>query len=446
MNPQLESTLREKIIASTEGFFPEMTLRDTLNPNLPNKAVVAIGMRRSGKTTWLKQCQKEYIARGLSREDLLFFNFEDERLFDFEAVDLQTIIHIYNRLYPNLKSVRRALFLDEIQLIQGWETFVRRILDEGQYDVYLSGSSAKLLSREIATSMRGRGWEVEIFPFSFREILKHHQHLPKNDCDHFSQKERCEMDHHFENYLLKGGLPEAQGLSRADHHQLLQSYVDALLMRDIVERYNISNPTALRWMVRRLLSSPGGLFSISKFNVDLKSQGISVGKETLMEYLDHLEDAYLCESISIQTDSEKRRQVNPRKIYPIDTGFIPVFDRSAKTNLGHALESVVYLHLRRQKNDISYVKTSQGYEVDFYARSIDHGENLIQVSYSVSDNDTLKREVRALLAAADEHPKAKLLLLTGTSFPLNHNIPSNITCLPTWEWILRESIGLNSAK
>ena len=136
----------------------------------------------------------------------------------------------------------------------------------------------------------------------------------------------------------------------------------------------ITNPTALRWLVRRLMASPGGLFSISKFATDLKSQGIPVGKETLLEYLDHLEDAYLVETVSIATDSIKRKQVNPRKVYPIDSGFIPLFDRSGKSNIGHALETAVYLHLRRSKADISYVKTKNGFEVDFLAHYIEGEE------------------------------------------------------------------------
>ena len=428
--------IREKIIASVESLLPGLTLRDIHLPAIERKAVVAIGMRRSGKTTWLHQCQLDYLQHGCSREDLLYFNFEDERLQGFPAEDLQIILDTQSRLFPRQGNCKRVLFMDEIQLVPGWEMFIRRILDEGGYDIYLSGSSAKLLSREIASSMRGRAWEVEIFPFSFKEALNHRGYASEKRSELLSRKVKSEIDHYFEEYLFVGGLPEAQGLERTDRLQLLQSYVDALLMRDIVDRHHITNPTALRWMVRRLMASPGGLFSISKFSADLKSQGISVGKETLFEYLDYLQDAYLLETISIASDSVKRKQVNPRKVYPIDPGFIPLFDRSAKSNIGHALETAVYIHLRRQKADITYVKTHSGYEVDFLARYLTGEEQLIQVCFTLEDPDVFQREVRSLQEASSETPRASLLLLTGFGFHPKQPVPENIRIIPAWEWMM----------
>jgi len=436
MTLPINEIIREKIITSVESHLPELTPRDIHLPAIERKAIVAIGMRRSGKTTWLHQRQLDYLQHGYSREDLLYFNFEDERLQDFQAADLQLILDAQNRLFPQKGGAKRILFMDEIQLVPGWEMFIRRILDEGEYDIYLSGSSAKLLSREIASSMRGRAWEIEIFPFSFKEALHHRGCVPGKRTELLNRKVKSEIDHYFEDYLTVGGLPEAQGLNRTDRRQLLQSYVDTLLMRDIVDRHRITNPTALRWMVRRLMASPGGLFSISKFASDLKSQGISVGKETLFEYLDYLQDAYLLETISIASDSVKRKQVNPRKVYPIDPGFIPLFDRSAKSNIGHALETAVYIHLRRQKADITYVKTHSGYEVDFLARHLTGEEELIQVCFTLEDPNVLQREVRALLESSIDNPHASLLLLTGYSFSTKQPLPKNVQVIPAWEWMM----------
>ena len=435
MNNEVERIIAEKLISSAKADLPPMTQREVEAPLIENKAIVAIGMRRTGKTTWLHQCQRKYIEQGYDPEDLVFFNFEDERLQGFSAIQLQSIIDTQNRLYPQRSSNKRVLFFDEIQLVPEWEMFVRRILDEGEHEVYLSGSSAKLLSREIASSMRGRAWEIEIFPFSFGEVLNHRDIPFLKNNSHLSRKEKSEIDHHFESYLKIGGLPEAQGLTKSDRFQLLQGYVDTLLMRDIVDRYQITNPTALRWLVRRLMASPGGLFSISKFVTDLKSQGIPVGKETLLEYLDHLEDAYLVETVSIATDSIKRKQVNPRKVYPIDSGFIPLFDRSGKSNIGHALETAVYLHLRRRKADISYVKTKNGFEVDFLTRYIEGQEELIQVCYSIENPETFKRETRSLIEASSEHPRASLFLVIGNSTRCLHQVPEGIEVIPAWEWM-----------
>ena len=189
-------------------------------------------------------------------------------------------------------------------------------------------------------------------------------------------------------------------------------------------------------MVRRLLGSPAGLFSVTKFAADLKSQGIAVGRETLYELLEHLEDAFLLHAVPLATNSEKRRQVNPRKVYPADPGLIPVFDRSGKANTGHALESAVFIELMRRQAEVAYVKTPGGYEVDFRARHLAGGESLIQVAADIDDPDTLEREVRALEDAQVEHPEAELLLLTQESRLPFPSVPDPIRILPAWQWML----------
>ena len=231
----------------------------------------------------------------------------------------------------------------------------------------------------------------------------------------------------------------AQGLPPGERRQLLQGYVDVLLLRDVIERHEVVNPTALRWMVRRLLGSPAGLFSVTKFAGELKSQGIAAGRETLYEYLAHLEDAFLLHTIPVATDSEKRRQVNPRKVYPADSGLIPVFDRSGKGNTGHALEAAVFVELQRRKAEVAYVKTPGGFEVDFLARYPDGSEELIQVCATVDNRETLAREVRALEDAG--HPRAKRLLLTLESRMPFPNAPTSILIQPAWQWMLENPGG-----
>jgi hypothetical protein len=210
-----------------------------------------------------------------------------------------------------------------------------------------------------------------------------------------------------------------------------------LLLRDVIERHSVANVTALRWLVRRLLSSPAGLFSVTKFSADLKSQGISVSREHLYEFLSHLEDAFLLQTIPVATDSEKRRQVNPRKAYPADTALIQVFDRSGKPNTGHALETAVFTELQRRRAETAYVKTANGFEVDFLARHPDGSEDLIQVCAFVDDPETLAREVRALQDASTCYPRARQVLLTLESrlpFPA---VPAPIKILPTWQWMFQ---------
>jgi len=491
--------ITEKIAGAIEAPLPVLTPRDARLPDIKGKAFAVIGMRRAGKTSFLHQCRAARIAAGESPERLLYFNFEDERLADLVAGELGLIPETLFRLFPNVAGSHSAaagtatdgtgatapftLFLDEIQRVAGWELFARRMLDTPGCELFLSGSSARLLSREIATSMRGRAWEIQMQPFSFREWLRHHKpqgladlaEMPAGDVAgtagaagaaagtvaRLSAIKRARVDAAFARYLQTGGFPEAQSLSPVDRRQLLQGYVDVLLLRDVAERHGDTNLVALRWLTRRLLAAPAGLFSVSRFADDCKSQGVAVSRDNLHAYVAHLEDAFLLQTLPVFTASEKRRQVNPRKAYPADTALIPVFDRSGKSNTGHALETVVFNALKLRGADIGYVKTNEGFEVDFFAEHADGSRELLQVCASVDDPETLAREVRALEAAEREmfsplpakksppKKKASPAMVTATSaapvakriltlesripFPA---VPEGIEILPAWQWLL----------
>ena len=231
-------------------------------------------------------------------------------------------------------------FLDEIQTVPGWEAFVRRVMDTERVEIFLSGSSARLLSREVATQMRGRAMETLVLPFSFREYLRHAGAEPETMADRWTKSLRSAVEKRLRAYLATGGFPEAQGVTARDRLELLRGYVNTALFRDVVERHAVSNPVALRWMVRHLLGNAAGTFSVQRFYGDLRSQGIPVAKDTLHAYVGHLEDAFLIRTLPIAADSGRRRMVNPRKVYPVDPGLIPVFDRAGRDNTGHALETV----------------------------------------------------------------------------------------------------------
>lgn len=436
MEFQLSAVIKDKILLALETPLSTATWRDAAVPGIKGKAIAVIGMRRAGKTTFLHQQRTARIQAGRTPQRQVYFNFEDERLGGMKAKQLGLIPRIHLSLFPEPTKEPVTLYLDEIQTIPGWETFVRRMLDEGGYEIFLSGSSAKLLSREIATSMRGRGWEIVIHPFSFREWLRHHGHKIPAPPDRLSSRQSALLDRHFAEYLESGGFPEAQGLPVSERRHLFQNYVDILLLRDVIERHSVMNVTALRWMVRRLLGNPGSHFSVTKFEADLKSQGIAVGRETLYELLSHLEDAFLLQAIPVASDSVKRKQVNPRKIYPVDHALTPVFDRSPKKNTGHALEVAVFNELRRRGADVGYVKTSGGYEVDFLSRDSRGRQCLIQVCADLENPDTLNREVRALQEASSELRCKKLLILTATSQLPPPDVPNTIRIIPAWLWML----------
>lgn len=436
MENQYRRIIRQKIVDSLAEPPPALTRRDVWIPAVPNKAVAVIGMRRAGKTSLLRRLLADRLAGGTPGEGLLYFSFEDERLAGLSAGDLDLLLEEYYRLHPAWRDQRRAtFFLDEIQLVPGWEMFARRLLDSEQIDLFLSGSSARMLSREVASSMRGRAMEAVVLPFSYRESLRHRGMEPGKPTEHLAKAEQSALDNSLLRYLAEGGFPEAQGLDPRTRTALLSGYVDAVLLRDVVERHGVSQPLVLRWLVRQLLGSAAGTFSVNKFHADLKSQGVAIGKDTLHTYLGYLEDGFLVYSVAIATDSERRRRVNPRKVYPVDPGLIPIFDRSGKANTGHALETVVFLEQVRQGAEVSYVRTASGFEVDFYARYPDGREELIQVSAYIDQSAALDREIRALREAANEFPRARLVLIT-LAVPGNAELPEGIMVETARDWLL----------
>lgn len=432
----MRELIREKIVEATSRPGPSFTRRDVRLPEVPGKAYAVVGARRTGKTTFLWQVLSERLEEGVPREALIFLEFEDERLVGLKASELHLFLEEYYRLYPELRGRERVVFfLDEVQVVKGWEVFVRRMMDTENVEVFLSGSSARLLSREVATSMRGRALEVRIYPFSFREYLRHLGLEPCSPFGRLPKEERTQIEKLLRDYLSQGGFPESVGISAYDRVELLKSYVDVAILRDVIERHSVSHPVALRWMVRHLLGNPGGKFSINKFYRDLRSQGIPVAKDTLHAYLGHLEDAFLIRTLNISSYSERARMVNPRKVYPIDPGLIPIYAR--RPDAGQALETCVMLELERRGAEVSYVKTKGGYEVDFLARFPLGREELIQVCADLYEPEVREREARALLKAKEEYPHARLVLLT-LDIPPHLDVPPEIEVRPVARWLLEE--------
>ncbi len=325
---------------------------------------------------------------------------------------------------------------DEIQVVPGWERFLRRLIDTESVHLLVSGSSSKLLSREIASSLRGRALEVLLHPFSFRESLRHAGLEPDGPWQQMSAAERSALDARLRGYLRTGGFPEAQGLQDEDRLVLLKNHVDVVVLRDVIERHGISNPLPLRWLQRQLLSNPAGTFSVQKFHDQLKSQGVPVSKDTLHQFLSHLEDAFLVRVLQLHSASERQRMVNLRKVYPVDPALIPLFERSGRPQWGHALESTILLELERRGYEVSYVKTPEGWEVDFLAQAPGRPALLIQVCVDLREPDTWQREVRALESAHVQYPDAQCYLITLDSSVPGVQLPDDIRWSPASTWLL----------
>ena len=414
-----------------------LTRRDVGLPGIPGKAFAVIGVRRGGKTSFLAQCRTDRLVAGSLPEAQLFLALEDERLAGMSVTDLAWLLDEHARQFPRLRDgAGMSVYLDEVQLVAGWEGLVRRLIDAGGVELFVSGSSAKLLSREVATSLRGRAMEVLVHPFSFRETLRHEGAEPVVGYERLRAKDRAALDQQLRRYLREGGFPEAQGADSRDRLALLASYVDVVVLRDVIERHAVSNPVALRWIQRALLSNPGGAFSVKKHYDTLRSQGIAVAKDTLHEYLAHLEDAFLVRTVSMESASERQRMVNPRKAYPVDAGLIALFERSGHSQQGHALETVVLLELERSGFAVTYVRTREGYEVDFLAQRPGRESHLVQVCLESEGQETWERELRALKAAMAAHSGAIGWLVTLDATPPTRPLPAGVTWVPAAHWLL----------
>ncbi len=430
--------LRLKLAGSLASDSRPLTRRDARMPAIPGKAFAVIGVRRGGKTSFLARHRAERMAEGLPREGLLFLSLEDERLAGLSVAGLGWLLDEHARQFPVVRQAgKMTLYLDEIQNIAGWEGLVRRLMDAGGVSILVSGSSARLLSREVATSLRGRAMEVLIHPFSFRETLRHAGEEPGESYDTLSADTRAALDQRLRRYLAEGGFPEAQAATARDRAALLSGYVDAVVLRDVIERHAVSNPLALRWIQRQLLANPGGYFSVKKHYDTLRSQGIAVGKDTLHAYLSHLEDAFLVRTVAMHSASERQRLVNPRKAYPVDTGLIALFERTGGLQQGRALETAIMLELERRGWEVAYVRTPEGFEVDFMAQRPGEAPLLVQACLESEGDPTWDRELRALQVAAQLHPEARAFLVTLDAQPPLRPMPDGLTWAPAARWLLQ---------
>lgn len=387
--------------------------REVIIPSDLDKATVVIGMRRTGKTYSLLAEVLKLRDQGVLLTQMIHIDFEDDRLQPMSQEKLGQLLDDFFTLYPENHERESYFFLDEIQLVPDWAMVVRRFLNTKKVKIYLTGSSAKLLSKEIATSMRGRALTVEIWPYSFKEYLfayheKWHQKpLGKQIRDKYLKK--------LKEYILEGGFPEVVNQPQMRWRRLLQDYVEVVTYRDIVERHNITNTALIKYMITYLIKNAATNFSINKFYNDLKSQGFAVGRDTISHYLGYIEDAFLVFMIPAYSESLRKSQVNPKKCYAIDTGMVRANQFSMLSNWGRLFENLIYLDLRRRGDEIFYYLTEDRYEVDFFTQDVEGNNHLYQVVWDVGDKDTLAREKRAL-KQAEEELKVKGELITPETY------------------------------
>ena len=434
-------SLEQLIVDFQERPLPVVSPRLAALPDASNMARVIIGMRRSGKTYLLFQEMQRLVDAGVERNRLLYINFEDDRLRPLQPDVLDRTLETFYRLNPMARSEDAYLFLDEVQVVEGWSRFTRRVLDTESARVYVSGSSAKMLSAEVATEFRGRGYTVELLPLSFPEALLYSKvEMPSGRP---GSRMRSRLEAAFTDYLRVGGFPDVQGLVEAERIQTLQDYVQLVLLRDIIDRHEVKNVHAVRFFSLALLQSSGSLTSVNKLVNDLKSRGIAVGKDTLYELLDYFIDAYLLFTIPVFDRSLRVREVNPKKVYAVDPGLAFAVSPAGASNLGARLENSVYLELRRRLRGardgaISYYSTAAGTEVDFIVGDPEVGNatQLVQVCADMSPTDTREREIRALVDAMRETGLRESTVVTmhdSEDVTVDGGV---IHVVPAWAWML----------
>jgi len=430
--------VKEYVVDFQKKELPPMIKRELKVPDT-SKIITIIGPRRTGKTFFLMQKMLNLLEAGVKKNSILYLNFEDPRLTGISFKEMREIIKIHWQAYPESIKERLHLFVDEPQNIENWETAVRSLHDEG-FHIFLSGSSSRLLSSEIATSLRGRTLTYTLLPFSFREFLKMKSSAP--ETERLGSKEKAALRSQLDEYLEFGGFPEViKEKERETKIKIISEYLDLIVYKDLVERYHIKNTQIIKWLIKSLIASFSKELSVHKIYLTLKSQGIKLSKNTLYTYASMLQDVLFLWLLTPFNRSIRKKDFSINKAYLADNGFSNLAEHSK--NKGRKMENATFLELkRRQKSTeaISYWKTPQGDEVDFVLLEKTKAKQLIQVCCELSEPDIKEREARALIKASKELKCKNLLIITdekeGEEELAWFGTKRKIIFKPLWKWLL----------
>lgn len=407
----------KKIIVERQEWLKNIRLikREITFENEANYAFT--GLRRAGKSYYLYQIIQEKFSKE-NYERLLFINFEDERLLELTHHDFQYILDAYFELFEWMPII----FLDEIQNVPHWQKFVRRLADEGRR-IFVTGSNAEMLSHEIASTLGGRFINKEILPLSFREYLSFKELSVTSKTKYSS--ERYKIIKEYEEYLHFGSFPEL--LQMNDKREFLSSVYQKLFYGDLIARYKVSNVVTLKLMVKKLAESVNNETSINRIKNLIKSTGVSIGNNTLFDYLNYLESSFLIASITNFHNKFTEKETN-KKYYFLDNGILGLFLIDQPTKL---LENQIYIELRRRGEHPYFLKRKT--EVDFY---IPEKGMLIQVSYSIKNPETLEREVIGLRSAMKSFGITNSWIITYDETKELEVQEGIINVVPAWQWLL----------
>jgi len=410
-----KATIKQILVEQLEIFEKPMKIVKRKFPNniLKNpKIVVITGVRRSGKSTLLKEFSSYY-------KDYGYVNFEDERFLDFTYKDFNTLFESFLEINTNIKT----FFFDEIQNISGWEKFVRRLFTD-RFKIFVTGSNANLLSSEIATSLTGRNLKIELYPFSFEEYMSYVGFPLKNI---YTTKERTQISNYLADYFKYGGFPEV--VKTKNYEELTGIYQD-ILIKDLLVRLKIRDSKDFRELALYLLSNISKKISYNKIKNLFKFSNTSKVKN----YVDFLAEAYMFFTVTKYAPSLKKQLVSNRKIYAIDMGIINAVAFQFSKNKGRLMENLVFLELKRRNKDIFYFEDKS--ECDFLIKEGMQIIKAIQVTDNLSDLDTKKREINGLLEAMDQFKLSEGLIITTDVEKELLIEKKKIKIVPLWKWLL----------
>ena len=395
-----------------------------------DKIITIIGPRRAGKTWYLYQLIASLEKAGIKREQIFYLNFEDERL-DFDA-GYDQILDAYLELYPDQKMDDLYIFFDEIQEIPQWEKYVRRLYDTVSKKIFLTGSNAKMLSKEIATSLRGRSLSFEIMPLSFPEFLSFRNVDSK---DIYSTKNRAKIQSSFTEYLNWGGYPELVDMESRFKANILQEYFNVMLYRDLMERYGIRDISILKYLIKRLIGSFTKEFSVNKLYNDLKSRGIKIGKDTIYRLIDQIFSIYMVTYVEKYDPAVVKREMSNKKIYLYDNGIASAVLYAFSEDRGKFLENLIFATIRNSTEAVFFLKN--GYECDFAVFPETGKPLLIQVTKSLN-RDNFSREINGLAKAGKRIKNSRSVLITEEMAVPSDMLPEWVDVRTAYEWLIEQ--------
>ncbi len=429
----MEKELVKKILMEFEerklpqAFERELKLPDEILNGKIRKAVIITGPRRAGKTYFLYQ-----IASSLKSKNILYFNFEDERVVKPSVEDLTLVLESYQELHPESALESLNVFLDEVENVTDWERFVRRLLDRGAR-VFITGSNSKLLAAEISTALRGRSVSYKINPFSFCEFLKANGITETGD-KLIHGNTRFKALTLLEKYLKWGGFPEVALVEDEQlKRQILQEYLLTMMHKDIIERYKVDNIPALENLIKFLISNITSQVSFNKIEQWMNSIGIIVSRTTLIEYSKYLENALAFSYTSKFEYSLKQQTRSLPKVYSTDTGLHTANSFKTTHDTGRIMENMVYCHIAKKGWEIFY--DSNGYECDFIIKQGEKITDLIQVCWKL-DEETQPREIDGLTNAMKKFKLKKGKIISWNDKKTEEKDGLKIEYIPLMEFLL----------